>query len=61
MRGKEPGSEKWFSESLQRIAAKKRTNIRVVFLFRRQQSRQPCDEAAPELVLTACTTSSCQF
>jgi putative DNA primase/helicase len=32
MRGEAPGSEKWFSEGLQRIAAKKRTSAGAMFL-----------------------------
>jgi P4 family phage/plasmid primase-like protien len=38
LHGELPGSEKWFSECLQRIAAKKRTNIGVVFLGVRLRS-----------------------
>ena len=37
-RGEAPGTEKWFSESLQRSAAKKRTNSGVVFLNVRLRS-----------------------
>ena len=45
VRGEVPGSEKWFSESLQRIAAKKRTNSGVVFLNVRLRTNEsdPCD------------------
>ena len=39
MRGEAPGSEKWFSESLQRTVAKKRTGSGVVFLNIRQRQR----------------------
>ena len=39
-RGETPGSEKWFSESLQRTAAKKRTGSGVVFLNVRLRERE---------------------
>ena len=39
-RGDDPGSERWFSESLQRIAAKKRTNAGAVFLNVRLRGRE---------------------
>jgi putative DNA primase/helicase len=39
MRGEAPGTEKWFSEGLQRIAAKKRTASGVVFLNVRLKAR----------------------
>lgn len=42
VRGEVPGSEKWFSESLQRIAAKKRTGGGVVFLGVRLRTSARC-------------------
>jgi len=42
VRGEMPGSEKWFSESLQRIAAKKRTGSGVVFLNVRLREGESC-------------------